>query len=114
MSRLFVVIGFILILSGCDWLLVEVTYEVTGTAGLVDITIQNEDDSISQFDDVSTPWTYSFYPSGTFVYVSAQNQRDSGSVTARIYLDGNLEKESTSIGAYVIATASMSSYENTY
>lgn len=44
--------------------------------------------------------------SGTFVYISAQNQCDSGDVTVRIYKRGNVFKQASSSGAYVIATAS--------
>jgi len=44
--------------------------------------------------------------SGTFLYISAQNQCDYGDVTVRIYKRGNIYRESTSSGAYVIATAS--------
>ena len=44
--------------------------------------------------------------SGTFLYISAQNQCDRGNVTVRIYKRGNIYKETSSSGAYVIATAS--------
>ena len=85
----------------------QVKYEVTGTALTVDLTIENEDGGTSQFSDKPLPWTYSFTgASGDFVYVSAQNQGDTGSVTATIYIDGEEYKTSTSSGAYVIATAS--------
>ena len=89
----------------------EVEYKVTCTAtpNLVDLTIENEDGGVSQFSDVATPWTYTFEIEkadyGVFVYVSAQNQQDHGSVTATIYVDGSQFKTSTSTGAYVIATA---------
>jgi len=87
-----------------------VSYRVTSTAtpGTVDLTIENSGGGVSQFDDTSTPWTYSFgqVSSSTFVYVSAQNQQDHGSITAQIIADGAVWKTSTSIGAYVIATAS--------
>ena len=43
---------------------------------------------------------------GTFVYVSAQNNQASGTVVVTIYRDGEVFKTSTSMGAYVIATAS--------
>jgi hypothetical protein len=86
----------------------EVEYRVTCSAApyLVDITIENEDGGVSQFSDVVAPWSYSFTASkNDFVYVSAQNQQSSGTITASIYTDGNLFKTSTSSGAYVIATA---------
>ena len=85
----------------------EVKYEVTGTATTVDITMENSSGGTSQFSDVAVPWsTYFTSKSGAFVYISAQNQASSGSVTVRIYKDGIVFKESTSSGAYVIATAS--------
>lgn len=85
----------------------DVKYKVTGTAATVDVTIENEDGGCSQFSDVSVPWTYSFErEEGEFVYVSAQNCGNSGSVTVTIYKDGDTFKTSTSSGAYVIATAS--------
>ncbi|MCD6167577.1 hypothetical protein J7K19_12905 [bacterium] len=86
-----------------------VSYEVTGTCQTVFVTIANEDGGTSQFADVSVPWTYDFshkVSEGTFVYVSAQNQQDYGSVTVKIYKYGDVFKSSTSSGAYVIATAS--------
>jgi hypothetical protein len=41
-----------------------------------------------------------------FMYVSAQNQRDRGTVKVKIYVDGSVVKESSSEGEYCIATAS--------
>jgi hypothetical protein len=46
------------------------------------------------------------FSSGDFVYISAQNQCGSGDVTVRIYKRGNIYRETSSSGAYVIATAS--------
>lgn len=46
------------------------------------------------------------FSSGDFVYISAQNQCDSGEVTVRIYKRGSVYRETSSSGAYVIATAS--------
>lgn len=84
-----------------------VEYEVTGNAPSVDITIENEQGGTSQYADVPIPWDYEFArTAGEFVYVSAQNQTDHGSVTVTIYVDGSNWKTSTSNGAYVIATAS--------
>jgi len=87
----------------------EVEYRVTCSAApyLVDITIENEGGGVSQFSDMAAPWSYSFTAStDDFIYVSAQNQQSSGTITASIYTDGSLFKTSTSSGAYVIATAS--------
>lgn len=85
----------------------EVKYEISGTATTVDITYTNSTGGTSQLSDVSVPWTLTFRrDEGEFVYVSAQNQNDTGSVTATIYRDGSTLQTSTSSGAYVIATAS--------
>ena len=97
----------LLILGGCGFSGEGVEYEVTGSASKVDVTYENEDGGTSQESDVSVPWSYSFKGySGDFVYISAQNQGETGSVTVTIYKNGSVFKTSTSSGAYVIATAS--------
>ncbi|MBF9018410.1 MULTISPECIES: MmpS family transport accessory protein [unclassified Oceanispirochaeta] len=98
----------IILFAGCDILTPpQVEYEISGTATSVNITYSNASEGTSQVSDVSVPWTYSFESTtGNFLYVSAQNQNDSGSLTATIYVDGDVYKTSTSSGAYVIATAS--------
>ena len=95
---------------GCDLIGWDVEYKVSGSGGIFDVTISNEDDGTSQFDDVNSGWSYSFRTddSNHFLYVSAQNQNDSGSVTTEIHIDGKKKKSSTSTGAYVIASCSMS------
>jgi len=86
---------------------IDVEYRVTGSAQTVDITISNEGGGTSQFADQPVPWSYEFEgEEDDFVYVSAQNQGETGTVTATIYKDGKKFKNSTSSGAYVIATAS--------
>jgi hypothetical protein len=84
-----------------------VTYRVDGSATSVAITYQNNTEGTSQIT-TTTPWTYSFqHPhAGQFLYVSAQNQNETGTVHVSITLNGSLFKESTSSGAFVIATAS--------
>lgn len=84
----------------------QVRYEVTGSASTVDITYQNEDGGTSQLSDVTLPWSLAFTGEALdFVYVSAQNQGETGTVTVTIYKDGEQFKTSTSSGAYVIASA---------
>lgn len=41
---------------------------------------------------------------GEFAYLSAQNLESMGSVTCRIYVDGEKVQEATSVGAYVVAS----------
>lgn len=83
------------------------TYKVDGTATDVAITYANSAEGTSQITTKS-PWTYSFErpKAGQFLYVSAQNQNATGTVHVSITRNGTLFKESTSSGAYVIATAS--------
>lgn len=40
-----------------------------------------------------------------FIYVSSQNQGDTGTVTTTIYIDGDVFKTSNSSGAYVRVSA---------
>lgn len=85
----------------------NVEYRVSGSAYSVFITYANKTEGTSQ-EYANIPWTYSWSgaKSGQFLYVSAQNQWETGSVTVEIYKNGSLYKTSTSTGAYVIATAS--------
>lgn len=84
----------------------DVKYEVTGSAQSVDITYQNEDGGTSQVSDVTLPWSITFTGDTLdFVYISAQNQGETGTVTVTIYRDAEQFKSSTSSGAYVIASA---------
>ena len=109
---LMVVVAFIaaLVVTACgvtDRTTYQVKYEVTGTAQSASLTYQNKDGGTSQESDVVLPWTYSFEgESGDFVYISAQNSGETGSVITTIYRDGDVFKTSTSTGAYVIASAS--------
>ena len=84
----------------------NVRYSVSGNAPSFDITYQNKDGGTSQVSGASSGWSYNFVGmNGDFVYVSAQNDADHGTVTVTIYVDGNVYKNSNSSGAYVIATA---------
>ena len=110
--KLLIILSSFLILVGCEdskegW---DVMYRVTGSGSSFDVTMSNEDGVTSQLDNVNSNWSYSFHTEDErhFLYVSAQNQSNSGSVTTEIYIDGTLEKSSTSNGAYVIASCSMS------
>lgn len=86
----------------------NITYEVTGTATTVDITLENASGGTEQYSAVSLPYTKSFQVDGGyhFVYISAQNNGSTGSVTSTIKVGGAVFKTATSSGAYVIATAS--------
>jgi hypothetical protein len=88
----------------------KVKYEITGSASLVDVTMQWSDGSTRQHANVTVPATYEFKTWGYdgFVYLSAQNDGAYGSVTCSIYHRDKLFKSATSYGAYTIATASSS------
>ena len=103
----------IFIMSGCEkdinepycytayeYLEYSVEYRVTGTAQKVSVTIENKDGGTSQFSDVSIPWSYKFNSKyDTWVYCSAQNQGESGTVIVTIYVNNIIFKQSTSSGA---------------
>jgi hypothetical protein len=85
----------------------NVSYSVSGTAEMVDVTLSNPSGGTEQYTDRILPYTYTFSSyEGDFLYISAQNQGSSGTVTTKIIVDGSTFKESTSSGAYVIASAS--------
>ena len=87
----------------------EVEYKITGSASQVDVTLNNATGGTEQYDNVSVPHSYSFDTfSDWFLYISAQNQGEYGSVTVTIYLNGEIVATSTSSCAYVIATADYS------
>ncbi|MBU1628007.1 lipoprotein [bacterium] len=116
MKKILFALLFLLLVSGCSQgssgpTMTTIVYEVSGTTSEISgITISNSDGGTSQYTDITTlPWTYTFSVSSdeyTFLYVSAQNGTESGSVTVKIYKNDSVYKESTSSGAYVIATAS--------
>lgn len=108
MSKLFIVIIVLSLFTGCeDFFDKDIEYRVTGTAGSVSLTYKNEDGGTEQQSGIQPPWTHSFTAAeGDFLYISAQNQTATGTVTASIYVDGDLWKTASSEGAYVIATAS--------
>ena len=87
----------------------EVEYKITGTASKVFVTLSNATGGTEQFDNVNVPHTYTFEKfNDWFLYISAQNLGEWGSVTVTIYLNGEVVATSTSSGAYVIADASYS------
>ena len=82
----------------------KVIYRITGTAKRADLTYNNASGGTEQ-KTVALPWSQSYtVPAGGFLYVSAQNDGQSGSVTCEIVVNGGTVKTSTSEGAYKIAT----------
>ncbi len=84
-----------------------VVYEITGTAESVDVTLNSASGGTEQYSNVSVPHSYRYSNfQDDFLYISAQNNGDTGTVTVKIYVNGKLVKSASSSGAYVIATAS--------
>lgn len=82
-----------------------VVYEVTGSARTVSLTYQTPGGSVQK--DVPLPWTErQSLGTGDFLYLSAQNNGESGSVTCTIRAGGGVFVTNTSTGAYKIATCS--------
>lgn len=92
----------------------SIEYIVSGTGACTraDLTYYNSSEGISQQSDATLPWSYKFTVSDKhqFLYISAQNDFSSGSVTTTIKINGTVEATSTSTGAYVISTSSGSVY----
>ena len=84
----------------------EVYYVVEGTASSVSITLINAQGGTEQ-DDVPVPYKQQVRLDwGDFAFISAQNRGERGSVTCQILVNGDVWRESTSSGAYKIATCS--------
>ena len=85
----------------------EVIYEVKGTAMAASITMTNNTGGTEQISRVYLPWSIYYDEFHTdFLYISAQNKMDVGTITTNIYYNGVLVKSSTSKGSHVISTSS--------
>jgi hypothetical protein len=84
----------------------SVVYRVSGTTDSASLTYINSQGGTVQ-ETITTPWTKTYtMKADDFLYVSAQNQNASGSITSEILINGVTFKTTTSTGSYVIATAS--------
>jgi len=85
-----------------------VEYRLGGTASRADITLENETGGTEQFGNVLVKgWSKKFGAERRqFVYISAQNQDEGGSIRCEIWVNGELWKEAESRGAYCIASCS--------
>jgi len=90
----------------------QVVYEVEGTAPGADITMTDSSGSISQQSGLAVPLQSTSgepgirlpIPCGDFASISAQNTGGRGTITCRITADGVVLDETSSSGAYVIAS----------
>lgn len=84
----------------------RVRYEVVGTAGEAFLTWENSQGGTEQ-GDYNIPYRQTFtFTRGDFAYISAQNLGETGKITCQIWVNNVKWKESTSTGAYSIATCS--------
>lgn len=108
---LFIVFSIIVILLTYDKqssrTTMDIEYRITGTSDTVSITMENASGGTEQYDSRRVPYSYEFVAQeGQFLYISAQNNGERGTVTCEIVINGVVEKEATSQGAYVIASCS--------
>lgn len=84
-----------------------VLYRVTGTATRADLTFASSGGGTSQQSNVALPWTTSIAAhDGDFLYISAQNDGQTGCVHVEILSGSKTLNDAQSCGAFVIATAS--------
>lgn len=84
----------------------RVRYNVAGTARAGSMVWENSQGG-TEMGDYRLPWDKTFtFEEGDFVYISAQNQGETGSIICQIWVNGVKWKESTSTGAYSICTCS--------
>jgi hypothetical protein len=87
--------------------ILDVKYQVIGSAVSFDITYRVESGELYYKENISPPWSYTFQTAqGDTIYVSAQNHGETGSVCARVWREGEICKSSTCTGAHCTATAS--------
>jgi len=81
-----------------------VRYEITGDADLVDVVLNNDMGGSEQYNDVPLPFTMDYGGfTEKYVYLYAHNNGESGTITANIYVNGDLFKTATSSGPYTTA-----------
>jgi len=85
-----------------------ITYEIGGTTSSASLTMESASGNTEQIDPVRVPWSKSMgsLDCGAFVYLSAQNNNDTGSITCKIKAWSLTIEEASSSGAYVIASCS--------
>lgn len=85
-----------------------VVYVVSGTGtDRADLTYRDANNGTVQQAGASLPATIQLgnVTAGAFLYISAQNDNNSGTITATIQASGQAIRSTTSTGAFVIATA---------
>ena len=85
----------------------KIKYEISGSASSVSVTYSDKNDGTAQISEAYLPWSYEFTATNShFLYLSAQNNGEYGSVKVTIYIDNVVYKTTSSRGSYVIASVS--------
>jgi hypothetical protein len=90
----------------------RVVYRITGSTTAADLAYLNAADIFAQvevnrtethtFD--SPPWEYVHYADyGDYMYISARNEEDHGTITCEILVDDEVVEKATARGAYGVA-----------
>lgn len=100
--------SFALACNGSSVRTIDVVYEFSGSAKEVSITYSNKNGDTEQRNGIKNNQSIQFQdvPINNFLYISSQNQTDSGTIVVSILVNGKEWKSSESSGAYAIATAS--------
>ncbi len=86
----------------------KVKYIVSGATSSASLTYENEHGNTEQISKAKVPIEIPVeMRDGAFLYISAQNQEEYGSIVTEIEVDGKSYNRTTSQGGYVIATSSM-------
>lgn len=95
--------------TGCGAVLAgdsDIRYEVSGTTDLLSITYETPSGRMVQ-TDTKPPWSFIFRADkGAWLFVSVQNYRETGSVTATIHRNGQVLQTATRSGPFVIVDVS--------
>lgn len=102
MKQLLIATIALLLITGCKKAK-EVKYEVTCAS--CSLTYSNSSNNTEQ-RDITNNWEYVFDPeSDHFLYISAQNKKETGSVTVKILQGGKEIEDASCSSAFCIATA---------
>jgi len=81
-----------------------VRYEVTGDTDSVNVVLNNDMGGSESYNNVPLPFRMDYGGfKEKYVYLYAYNNGEEGTITANIYVNGNLFKTATSSGPYVTA-----------
>lgn len=90
----------LLLLTACEQETHTIRYEVSGSTSNAHLSYKNESGGTEQIE-VIPPWSMDFTAqTWTHVAITAFNGRPSGTVSCRLFFDGELVQEAESVGGY--------------